>query len=456
MSTDECSNLCATFSGYFVNKINNLKHSILNKLCSFTVKPQFVEQPHTGPQFESIPLVTPAEVQKLLTSIPSESCKLDFILTSLLKSFSNVFSELICTLANLSFVEGCFPAIFKQAIVNPLIKKPGLDKSEPSNFCPISNLKNIWKLLEWLFLTRFQPHISNSPNFNQLQSAYRKFHSTLLNTLDQVYTAADSSQPTVLMSLDLSAAFDIIDHHILLSRLQASFGVSIGRISSYLTGRVQRVVVGLSQSANTFLSTEVPQSSVLGPLLFLIFTSPVGHIICSSGVRHQQYGISNIQNTLARVVTNTSKFEPITPILKKLHWLLIKQCIDCKLCLLTYKTLQIQQPTYLYNSLSFPSHSLSTRSSDSLVLSIPYVRTSLGKRAFSVIAPRLWNSLPPDTRNSLSVSTFRSKLKTHLFKLAFPLEFSPILSSDCLPGFDSCFSFTFSPIEWYLVLDTGH
>ena len=78
------------------------------------------------------------------------------------------------------------------------------------------------------------------------------------------------------------------------------------------------------------------------------------------------------------------------------------------------------------------------------------------KRVFSVIAPRLWNSLPPHTRNSLSVSTFRSKLKTHLFKLAFPLEFSPILSSDCLPGFDSCFSFTFSPIEWYLVLDTGH
>ena len=145
--------------------------------------------------------------------------------------------------------------------------------------------------------------------------------------------------------------------------------------------------------------------------------------------------IQRIQNTLARVVTNTSKFEHITPILEKLHWLPIKQRIDYKLCLLnnnnnnttfilhviksedteTYKTLQIQQPTYLYNSLSFSSHSLSTRSSDSSVLSIPYVRTSLGKRAFSVIAPRLWNSLPSDTRNSLSVSTFRSKLKTHLF-----------------------------------------
>ena len=74
-----------------------------------------------------------------------------------------------------------------------------------------------------------------------------------------------------------------------------------------------------------------------------------------------------------------------------------------------------------YNTgLSFPSHSVSTRSSDSLVLSIPYVRSSLGKRAFSVIDPRLWNSLPPDTRNSSSLPIFRSRLKTHLFKIAFP------------------------------------
>ena len=61
---------------------------------------------------------------------------------------------------------------------------------------------------------------------------------------------------------------------------------------------------------------------------------------------------------------------------------------------------QINNLHYLYNSLSFPSHTVSTRSSDSLVLSIPYVRSSLGKRAFSVIGPRLWNSLPPETRKS--------------------------------------------------------
>ena len=125
---------------------------------------------------------------------------------------------------------------------------------------------------------------------------------------------------------------------------------------------------------------------------------------------------------------------------KKLHWLPIKQRIDYKLCLLTYKTLTNQQPTYLYNSLSFPSHSVSTRSSDSLVLSIPYVRSSLGKRAFSVIGPRLWNSLPPDTQNSNSLPTFRSRLKTHLFKIAFPSLGSFPSPWTVYPDFDSCYS----------------
>ena len=99
------------------------------------------------------------------------------------------------------------------------------------------------------------------------------------------------------------------------------------------------------------------------------------------------------------------------------------------------QTLTNQQPIYLYNSLSFPSHSVSTRSSDSLVLSIPYVRSSLGKRAFSVIGPRLWNSLPPDTRNSSSLPIFRSRLKTHLFKITFPPYRLFPISLDCLPGF---------------------
>ena len=89
-----------------------------------------------------------------------------------------------------------------------------------------------------------------------------------------------------------------------------------------------------------------------------------------------------IQNQLACVITNTSKYQHITPTLIKLHWLPIKQRIDYKICLFTYKTLTNQQPTYLHHSLSFPTNSDSTRSSDSLVLSILFVRSSLGKKGF--------------------------------------------------------------------------
>ena len=118
----------------------------------------------------------------------------------------------------------------------------------------------------------------------------------------------------------------------------------------------------------------------------------------------------------------------------RLHWLPIKQRIDYKTCLPTYKTLTNQPPTYLYNSLSFPSHSVSTRSSDSLVLSIPYVRSSLGKRAFSVIGPRLWNSLPliPETHLLYQYSVPDSKHTSSKLR-SLPRLFP--ISLDCLPGF---------------------
>jgi len=103
----------------------------------------------------------------------------------------------------------------------------------------------------------------------------------------------------------LSAAFDTIDHHILLSRLYTSFGIRgmvVDWLSTYLSGRTQRVAVGQACSALTHLSMGVPQGSVLGPLLFTLYTSPIGHIVNSWGVHHQQYAddtqlFISLQNT---------------------------------------------------------------------------------------------------------------------------------------------------------------
>ena len=101
---------------------------------------------------DTLPSVSASEVLKIHQAIPPKSSPLDFILTSLIKSCSSVLSDFIANLANLSIRQGVFPSKFKTAQVTPLLKKAGLPKDVPGNYCPISNLNNISKILERLIL----------------------------------------------------------------------------------------------------------------------------------------------------------------------------------------------------------------------------------------------------------------------------------------------------------------
>ena len=140
-------------------------------------------------------------------------------------------------------------------------------------------------MLERLALARLFPHISISPSFCPLQSAYRKFHSTetaLLKLTNDIMETIDSGKITILTALDMSAAFDTLDHTTLLHRLQHTFGLSgyvISWVRSYLTNRTSFVKIDSSSSPNTTICTGVPQGSVLGPLLFVLFISPVANVI---------------------------------------------------------------------------------------------------------------------------------------------------------------------------------
>ena len=185
---------------------------------------------HTGPAFDTPSPVSPKEVLGILNLIPDKSSPLDFIPTSLLKSCSGVFSVLISNLASLFFLQETSPTLLKSAQVTPILKKPGLPSTDPANFCPISNLNNISKILERLFLSRLLPHINYSSNFNSFQSAYRPHHSTetaLTFTLDNVFHAADTGSTTLFVSLDFSAAFDSINHNNLISRLSFCFALLV-------------------------------------------------------------------------------------------------------------------------------------------------------------------------------------------------------------------------------------
>ena len=167
---------------------------------------------------------------------------------------------------------------YKKAQVMPLLKKPGLDSSLPEKYRPISDWSTISKFLERLVLIQLRPHLLNSLNFSEYQSGYRSGHSTetaLLEVLDDVYTAADDKQFSVIIGLDLSAAFDTVQHDTLLSRLHDKFGVSstaLSWLTTYVENREQFVKVGQHSSTSVNITCGVPQGSVLGPILFAAYT----------------------------------------------------------------------------------------------------------------------------------------------------------------------------------------
>ena len=130
--------------------------------------------------------------------------------------------------------------------------------------------------------------------------------------------------------------------------------------------------------------------------------------------------LQRVQNTAARILTGSRKYDHITPVLRQLHWLPVEYRVQYKILLVTYKALQGQAPSYIKDLLQFCTTGRTLRSSARDDLYVP--RTKLrtyGDRAFSAAAPNLWNSLPLGLKQSPSTAPFKKQLKAHLFRLAF-------------------------------------
>ena len=529
-----------------------------------------------GTQLTSLTPPSADEVAKLINSMPAKSSPMDAFPTSIMKSCADIFSPLIARLAALSFKEGVFPERYKTASVTSLLKKKGLDPDNTANYRPISNLQTVSKIVERLFLSRIIAHVEQAPSFNRLQSAYRRGHSTetaLLRLSNDIYTSADNKSRTLLIQLDLSAAFDTIDSRTLFARLERSFGLSgtvLSWIRSYVDGRRQFVRLGQFQSDATVCKYGVPQGSVLGPLLFSLYVAPIADVIKPFNVQHAQYAddtqlyialdgansrramddcfnavhrwftlnglslnpdkseaivvgtgarqrqegeistvalgghsipvskavrtlgvtmdstmsfdrhvdnicrssfchiralwrirklltiqdiktvatavvstrldycnsllygmtdcninkLQRIQNSLARLVTNSSIRCHITPVLAELHWLPVRARIEYKVALLTYKAMTTERPTYIRELLRPHEPVRQLRSSSHFSLHDDGAKTVFGSRAFCHSAPKVWNSLPYsiiDSFKSTSLASFKRQLKTYFYRKSFLL-----------------------------------
>ena len=173
--------------------------------------------------------------------------------------------------------------------MRPLLKTISLP------YRPVSNLSFISKILEKVVADRLKAHIKNNHLSNPLQSAYRTHHSTesaLLKLHNHIIISMDQGEVTALTLLDLSAAVDTIDHATLINTLSDWYGIS-GQaqiwFSSYLQNRHQSVKVKDTLSDKVTLSHAIPQGSVLGPVLFTLYTTPLSAIISSSDINHHLY-----------------------------------------------------------------------------------------------------------------------------------------------------------------------
>ena len=235
-NSNQCQMLASGFNQFFMDKLARIHDTIAVSL-QLSSEPFSSPRLHTGPTLSQLAPTSAAEVLKVLSSTRLKASPLDVLPTALLRSCATAFAPVIAHMANLSFSEGCFPAASKTACVLPLLKKPGLNTEQMSNYRPISSLTTVSKVIERLVLNRFRPYLLSSKNFARLQSAYRPAHSTetaLLHIMNTVYTAADNINVTALVALDISAA---LDHDILIDRLETQLCVNGAalRLRSYLS-----------------------------------------------------------------------------------------------------------------------------------------------------------------------------------------------------------------------------
>lgn len=561
--------LAEEFAEFFRDKIQKVNDQIsLNVDTSPHVS---AVHPPTTSSLENWNVLTSDDIMQVVMASRTRSCDLDPLPTSLLKTHINELIMCITSIINTSFSTGQFPSHLKHAIITPIIKKPKLDLNLLSNYRPISNISFLSKVLEKIACIQLQKYLVDNKLLGQYQSAYRANHSTetaLVRVHNDLIRAIDVGREVLLVLLDYSAAFDTVNHSILLHRLKSTYGISgkvITWIQSYLVSRTYAVKVRSISSSSCNLSCGVPQGSVIGPLLFILYTAPLESLINSHGLKCMFYAddtqlyldftprnrlnamskissclkeiqtwssannlllnikktelihitsrfrkslklqpspllqlkpslevrnlgvymdshlrmntninaicrssiigirkighirrfldrettvrlvhafitsrldycnslhvalpkillskLQRLQNSAARLVCLTKRRDHITPILQELHWLPVKERVNFKILLLTYKSLHGLAPRYINDLLIPHTSSRNLRSLSQNRLVPAKVNTiSYGHRALSYAAPSLWNSLPDRIKNAQSVTIFKSLLKTYLFTTAY-------------------------------------
>ena len=229
--------LASLFNNYFITKIADIRNEFpvlesdaAQLLLRLIFKTDF--NAHSNVSHNSLTDFTPTnieEVQKLLSKMNKTTCKLDPFCTSIIMQYPQYFIHVYVYIINLCFSRGVYPTVLKSAIVKPLIKKSTLDCEVLKNCRPISNLPFLSKLTEKVIAQRLVSHMQDTSVVQKFQSAYKAHHSTetaLLRVFNDILFSINQGGGELLVLLDLSSAFDTIDHAVLFDLWHDTFGIS--------------------------------------------------------------------------------------------------------------------------------------------------------------------------------------------------------------------------------------
>ena len=274
-----------TFNNFFINIADKIKANIPFSRFNFS---KYLK--NSNPKSFFVSSTSPTEIALIIDSLNNnKSSGPNSIPVCILKLIKHDISSILSKLVNISFSTGVFPSILKEAKVIPVFKKgsPLLVQ----NYRPISLLSNIDKIYQKLMYNRIISFLNKYNCLYSLQFGFRKNHSSIdaiINYIETTLKSLDSGDFVCGIFIDFQKAFDTVDHDILLHKLKSYGirGIAHHWFKSFLSSRTQYVAISGHNSSLKLISNGVPQGSVLGPLLFLLYINDLNNAIQYSTISH--------------------------------------------------------------------------------------------------------------------------------------------------------------------------
>ena len=289
-------NLGNAFATFFSEKVIKIRNTIEDKLSGiFNNQLQVCSACHCVTKFSSFRKISLSDLSKVFNVMNGKFCSLDPMPTWLLSSCYTEISTVILDIINQSICNGVVPTDFKNATVRPIVKNFKGNADDLSNYRPVSNISFLSKLVEKVVLWQIDDYLNENNLYCVSQSGYRAFYSceTLnLCMFNTILQEMDKGKVVALFLLDMSAAFDTIDHALLIATLRESYGfggTALKWFETYLNERKFSVHAKHWQSGPAEIEHGVPQGSILGPVLFILYTKHLQHIAQKFDIHIQLY-----------------------------------------------------------------------------------------------------------------------------------------------------------------------